>query len=122
MVWPMEELSKCSCPSFPLGMAWQPLPMEAQAPSAAGRGKAQDSFDSLLQAPSGDGALGAREGTVLGRTEAQQLLSGADRDAASPRAAVGMSRARQRRRQRETRSNNTVPHVSRAACLAHPLG
>ena len=65
MGWPTEKLSRCSCPSFPLGMAWLPLPMEAQALSAAGRGKDWASFDSLLQAPSGDGVLSAREGTVL---------------------------------------------------------
>lgn len=70
----LTKFSRCSCPSFPVGMAWLPFPMEAQAPSAAGRGKAQASFDSLLQTQSGDDTFSAREGTVLIRTEAQELF------------------------------------------------
>lgn len=76
MGWPVEKLRRCSCPRCLLGMAWLPLPVDAQSPSAAGRQKAQASFDALLQAPSGVCAVTAREGTVLGRTDAQELLSG----------------------------------------------
>lgn len=40
--------------------------------------EAQASFGSFLQAPSGDTGLSAREGTVLGRREAQELLWSGD--------------------------------------------
>lgn len=72
------ETQQMPHPSFPLGMAWLSLPFMTQTLSVARRGKAQASFGSFLQAPSGDGGLSAREGTVLGRTEAQEILSSGD--------------------------------------------